>query len=29
MTWERFNALLESFPLPPPRITVRIWAALP
>ena len=25
LTWERFNVLLERFPLPRPRITVRIW----
>ena len=29
MTWERFNALLEVYPLPPPKITVRIWTATP
>jgi hypothetical protein len=26
LTWERFNALLARFPLPRPRIAVRIWA---
>ncbi len=25
LTWERYKALLERFPLPQPRITVRIW----
>ncbi len=25
LTWERFALLLERFPLPRPRITVRIW----
>jgi len=25
LNWERFEALLERFPLPRPRITVRIW----
>ncbi len=25
LTWERFEVLLERFPLPRPRITVRIW----
>jgi hypothetical protein len=25
LDWERFEALLERFPLPRPRITVRIW----
>jgi predicted site-specific integrase-resolvase len=25
-TWERFRRLLERYPLPRPRITVRIWA---
>jgi hypothetical protein len=25
LTWERFRALLEQFPLPRPRITVQIW----
>jgi hypothetical protein len=25
LTWERFDALLERFPLPRPRICVRIW----
>ena len=25
LTWERFHALLERFPLPRPRITVQIW----
>lgn len=25
LTWERFEHILERYPLPPPRITVRIW----
>ena len=25
LTWERFDALLQRYPLPRPRITVRIW----
>lgn len=25
LTWEKFGALLRRFPLPRPRITVRIW----
>jgi len=25
LNWERFADLLRDFPLPPPRITVRIW----
>ncbi len=25
LTWERYKALLERFPLPQPRITVQIW----
>jgi hypothetical protein len=25
LSWERFHALLEQFPLPRPRITVQIW----
>jgi len=25
LTWERYSALLERFPLPRPRISVRIW----
>ena len=25
LTWERFGRLLERFPLPPPRVVVRIW----
>ena len=25
LTWERFAALLRAYPLPRPRITVRIW----
>jgi RNA-directed DNA polymerase len=25
LTWARFNHILERFPLPRPRITVRIW----
>ncbi len=27
LTWERFADLLRDFPLPVPRITVRIWAS--
>ncbi|RLA11229.1 MAG: group II intron reverse transcriptase/maturase [Gammaproteobacteria bacterium] len=27
LTWERFADLLRDFPLPEPRITVRIWGA--
>ena len=27
LTWERFNQLLERFPLPRPRVVVRIWGA--
>ena len=27
LTWERFNRLLERFPLPRPRVVVRIWGA--
>ncbi len=27
LTWERFADLLRDFPLPVPRITVRIWGA--
>jgi group II intron reverse transcriptase/maturase len=26
LTWKRFNAYLDAFPLPQPRIYVRIWA---
>jgi hypothetical protein len=26
LTWERFNDLLEVFPLPKPTIRVQIWA---
>lgn len=29
LTWERFNAYLQAHPLPPPRITVQIWARAP
>ena len=29
LTWERFHALLEQFPLPKPRITVQIWGRQP
>jgi RNA-directed DNA polymerase len=25
LTWDRFNAYLNAFPLPPPRIYVQIW----
>ena len=25
LTWERFNAMLKAYPLPQPRICVRIW----
>jgi RNA-directed DNA polymerase len=27
LTWERFADLLRDFPLPRPRITVRIWSS--
>jgi group II intron reverse transcriptase/maturase len=27
LTWERFGGVLRDFPLPRPRITVRIWGA--
>ena len=27
LTWARFRALLEQFPLPRPRITVQIWGS--
>jgi group II intron reverse transcriptase/maturase len=26
LTWQRFKALLEAYPLPPPRIRVNLWA---
>jgi RNA-directed DNA polymerase len=26
LTWEQFGAMYARYPLPPPRITVRIWA---
>ena len=26
LTWEKFSAMYERYPLPTPRITVRIWA---
>ena len=29
LNWQRFNDLLKSFPLPAPRICVRIWAPCP
>jgi RNA-directed DNA polymerase len=29
LTWERYVALLERFPLPVPRITVQIWSTRP
>ncbi len=29
LTWPRFVALLERYPLPVPRIRVRIWGASP
>jgi group II intron reverse transcriptase/maturase len=29
LTWERFDAYLKAHPLPPPRITVQIWARAP
>jgi RNA-directed DNA polymerase len=29
LTWERFNRYLLAFPLPKPRIQVRIWGAVP
>ena len=27
LTWERFAAILERYPLPKPRIRVRIWGS--
>jgi RNA-directed DNA polymerase len=27
LTWERFNAYLKAFPLPPPKIRVQIWGS--
>jgi hypothetical protein len=27
LTWERFADLLRDFPLPKPRITVKIWGS--
>jgi group II intron reverse transcriptase/maturase len=27
LSWERFGSLLKRYPLPKPRITVRIWAS--
>lgn len=27
--WERFQALLRAYPLPPPRVVVQIWGARP
>jgi hypothetical protein len=27
LSWERFGQLLQRYPLPKPRITVRIWAS--
>ncbi len=29
LTWERYQALLEAFPLPRPRIRVSLWVAPP
>ncbi|MBM2843935.1 MAG: RNA-directed polymerase [Anaerolineales bacterium] len=29
LTWERFRAYLKAHPLPPPRISVQIWAKAP
>jgi hypothetical protein len=26
LTWEGFSAMYERYPLPPPRITIQIWA---
>jgi hypothetical protein len=26
LTWKRFAAYLKAHPLPPPRISVQIWA---
>ncbi len=25
MTWKRYRALLQTYPLPQPRIRVRVW----
>jgi len=29
LTWERFNSLLAAYPLPRPRVYVRIWGSFP
>ena len=29
LTWKRYRRLLARFPLPQPRITVRIWGFIP
>jgi RNA-directed DNA polymerase len=29
LTWERFNAYLDTFPLPTPKIYVEVWARTP
>lgn len=29
LNWERFNAYLDAFPLPKPRVYVQIWARTP
>lgn len=29
LTWERFRAYLQAHPLPPPRITIQVWARAP
>lgn len=29
LTWERYAAMLERFPLPTPRITVQLWGTQP
>jgi len=26
LTWEKFSAMYERYPLPTPRIAIRIWA---
>ena len=29
LPWKRFNAYLDAFPLPPPRVCVQIWGTAP
>lgn len=29
LTWERFNAMLTAYPLPPPRVYVTVWDGVP